>query len=309
MLPISSLPFSHRSANPVDPSSSSSSFPLTQEGRRRRRGVQNNNKNSVRMGISSNSSSNWQWQRALGQLFNREGAASLLSVAASEPRLALPHLSVPDIRWVDWPTLHRLGFRGVVFDKDNTLTAPYSLSLWPPLDPSFRLCRSTFPAGSIAIFSNSAGARISLLPFLCCNSCCLTYLGLRRSKTVWSRWRRGKNSGEVDWRDSCYQAWQVLHSSYILLSSCLIDAAWWCPFCSSTIWHLNMVVLYCFIAVSMQRWLKFRVALNSGHNIYSQNLVLVCECIVSLIGLVLNWWSLAVWREVLCCSSSHVHGL
>ncbi|CAL9042778.1 unnamed protein product [Musa banksii] len=159
MLPISSLPFSHRSANPVDPSSSSSSFPLTQEGRRRRRGVQNNNKNSVRMGISSNSSSNWQWQRALGQLFNREGAASLLSVAASEPRLALPHLSVPDIRWVDWPALHRLGFRGVVFDKDNTLTAPYSLSLWPPLDPSFRLCRSTFPAGSIAIFSNSAGLK------------------------------------------------------------------------------------------------------------------------------------------------------
>ncbi|XP_064982853.1 phosphatidylglycerophosphate phosphatase 1, chloroplastic/mitochondrial-like isoform X2 [Musa acuminata AAA Group] len=159
MLPISSLPFSHRSANPIDPSSSSSSFPLTQEGRRRRRGVQNNNKNSVRMGISSNSSSNWQWQRALGQLFNREGAASLLSVAASEPRLALPHLSVPDIRWVDWPTLHRLGFRGVVFDKDNTLTAPYSLSLWPPLDPSFRLCRSAFPAGSIAVFSNSAGLK------------------------------------------------------------------------------------------------------------------------------------------------------
>nr|XP_009418788.1 PREDICTED: uncharacterized protein LOC103998906 [Musa acuminata subsp. malaccensis] len=160
MLPISSLPFSHRSANPIDPSSSSSSFPLTQEGRRRRRrGVQNNNKNSVRMGISSNSSSNWQWQRALGQLFNREGAASLLSVAASEPRLALPHLSVPDIRWVDWPALHRLGFRGVVFDKDNTLTAPYSLSLWPPLDPSFRLCRSAFTAGSIAVFSNSAGLK------------------------------------------------------------------------------------------------------------------------------------------------------
>ncbi|RRT82688.1 hypothetical protein B296_00019489 [Ensete ventricosum] len=82
------------------------------------------------------------------------------------PRLALPHLSVPDIRWVDWPALRRLGFRGVVFDKDNTLTAPYSLSLWPSLDPSFRLCHSAFPAGSIAVFSNSAGARISLVPSL-----------------------------------------------------------------------------------------------------------------------------------------------
>ncbi|URE29843.1 hypothetical protein MUK42_12909 [Musa troglodytarum] len=158
MLPISSLP-SRRFPNQINPSSSSSCFPLTQEGRGTRRRVQNNNKNSVRMGISSNSSSNWQWQRSLGQLFNREGAASLLSVAASEPRLALPHLSVPDIRWVDWPALRRLGFRGVVFDKDNTLTAPYSLSLWPPLDPSFRLCRSAFPAGSIAVFSNSAGLK------------------------------------------------------------------------------------------------------------------------------------------------------
>lgn len=40
----------------------------------------------------------------------------------SDQRLALPHLSVPDIRWVNWDALAAAGFRGCVFDKDNTLT-------------------------------------------------------------------------------------------------------------------------------------------------------------------------------------------
>ena len=40
----------------------------------------------------------------------------------SDRPLALPHLSVADIRWVDWGALRAAGFRGCVFDKDNTLT-------------------------------------------------------------------------------------------------------------------------------------------------------------------------------------------
>ncbi|XP_008789761.2 phosphatidylglycerophosphate phosphatase 1, chloroplastic [Phoenix dactylifera] len=100
---------------------------------------------------------NW-WQRALGQRLNSAGVGSFASVVAREPHLALPHIAVPDIRWIDWTEMERLGFRGVVFDKDNTLTAPYSLSLWPPLSHSLHLCRSAFP-GKIAIFSNSAGLR------------------------------------------------------------------------------------------------------------------------------------------------------
>ncbi|WOK91846.1 hypothetical protein Cni_G00537 [Canna indica] len=115
--------------------------------------------NSIRMGVTSSSSSKWWWQRALGQRFNGEGAASFLRVAAAEPHLALPHISVPDIRSVDWPALRRLGFRGVIFDKDNTLTAPYSLALWPSLSSSLRQCRSAFPPIGIAVFSNSAGLK------------------------------------------------------------------------------------------------------------------------------------------------------
>lgn len=97
------------------------------------------------------------WRRALGQRFNPAGVAAVAAVAASKPRLALPHVSVQDIRWLDWAELRRAGFRGVVFDKDNTLTAPYAPALWPPLAAAFDQCRATFPPGALAIYSNSAG--------------------------------------------------------------------------------------------------------------------------------------------------------
>ncbi|KAF0918921.1 hypothetical protein E2562_027472 [Oryza meyeriana var. granulata] len=99
------------------------------------------------------------WRRALGQRFNPAGVAAVAAVAASEPRLALPHVSVQDIRWLDWGELRRAGFRGVVFDKDNTLTAPYAPGLWPPLSAAFDQCRAAFPPGSLAVYSNSAGLK------------------------------------------------------------------------------------------------------------------------------------------------------
>uniref|UniRef100_A0A0E0N3L5 Uncharacterized protein n=2 Tax=Oryza TaxID=4527 RepID=A0A0E0N3L5_ORYRU len=99
------------------------------------------------------------WRRSLGQRFNPAGVAAVAAVAASEPRLALPHVSVQDIRWLDWGELRRAGFRGVVFDKDNTLTAPYAPGLWPPLAAAFDQCRAAFPPGSLAVYSNSAGLK------------------------------------------------------------------------------------------------------------------------------------------------------
>ncbi|KAF8409167.1 hypothetical protein HHK36_005241 [Tetracentron sinense] len=104
-------------------------------------------------------STNMWWanlKAALGQCFNVEGIVSSATVVAKDRHLALPHLTVPDMRWVNWSELHRRGFKGVVFDKDNTLTAPYSLALWPPLESSLDLCKSVF-GDNIAIFSNSAG--------------------------------------------------------------------------------------------------------------------------------------------------------
>ncbi|KAH9287463.1 hypothetical protein KI387_031580, partial [Taxus chinensis] len=92
----------------------------------------------------------------LGQRFNPGGIVSTLNVVLREQQLALPHLSVRDIRWINWKELKKQGFQGIVFDKDNTLTAPYAPSLWPSLVHSLQDCKSVFD-GRIALLSNSAG--------------------------------------------------------------------------------------------------------------------------------------------------------
>ncbi|KAL5582598.1 hypothetical protein UlMin_015040 [Ulmus minor] len=93
---------------------------------------------------------------ALGQRLNFGAIVFSAGVLLKDRHLALPHVYVRDIRCIDWAELRRRGFQGVVFDKDNTITAPYSLALWPPLAPSIQHCKSVF-GSNIAVFSNSAG--------------------------------------------------------------------------------------------------------------------------------------------------------
>ncbi|EYU29576.1 hypothetical protein ABFS82_13G043100 [Erythranthe guttata] len=104
-------------------------------------------------------SSNMRWadlKAALGQRINLEGIACSVGIFSKDKQLVIPHVSVPDIRFIDWAHLKNRGFQGVVFDKDNTITVPYSLDLWPPLQSSLEHCKSLF-GDNIAIFSNSAG--------------------------------------------------------------------------------------------------------------------------------------------------------
>ncbi|KAM3382678.1 phosphatidylglycerophosphate phosphatase 1, chloroplastic/mitochondrial [Capsicum galapagoense] len=93
---------------------------------------------------------------ALGQRINLEGIAFFIGILYKYKHLALPHVFVPDIRYIDWNELKKRGFEGVVFDKDNTITMPYSLNLWSPLASSMEQCKSLF-GNNIAVFSNSAG--------------------------------------------------------------------------------------------------------------------------------------------------------
>ncbi|CAK9160226.1 unnamed protein product [Ilex paraguariensis] len=93
---------------------------------------------------------------ALGQRINLEGIVCSVGVFARHRHLAMPHVVVPDIRYIDWVELKRKGFQGVVFDKDNTITVPYSLTLWGPLESSMERCKSVF-GNDVAVFSNSAG--------------------------------------------------------------------------------------------------------------------------------------------------------
>lgn len=93
---------------------------------------------------------------ALGQRINLEGISCAFGILSKDKHLAIPHVSVPDIRYIDWEELKKRGFKGVIFDKDNTITVPYSLSLWAPLAPSIEHCKSLF-GDNVAIYSNSAG--------------------------------------------------------------------------------------------------------------------------------------------------------
>lgn len=72
--------------------------------------------------------------------------------------LALPHFLVSDISKINPEMLKKLGFKGLVFDKDNTLTAPYKNSIYPTITQFFEHYKNIFD-DKIVIMSNSAGTK------------------------------------------------------------------------------------------------------------------------------------------------------
>jgi len=58
---------------------------------------------------------------------------------------------------VNWFALRAAGIRGVVFDKDNTLTAPYADILEPRVAAAVAACRAAFGPTGLVVMSNSAG--------------------------------------------------------------------------------------------------------------------------------------------------------
>lgn len=95
------------------------------------------------------------WQRAT-QSVNVAGVNLFLHVRGGNEALAIPHVSVPDIRWVDWTAIKRAGFKGAAFDKDNTLTLPFLEKVHPAVQQSLDECNRVFD-GKVCLFSNSAG--------------------------------------------------------------------------------------------------------------------------------------------------------
>ncbi|KXZ50576.1 hypothetical protein GPECTOR_16g751 [Gonium pectorale] len=92
------------------------------------------------------------------QNFNSAGVGLFLSLFGGRQSLALPHIAVPDIRHVDWEGLRAAGFRGLVFDKDNTLSEPFALHVEPRLQSSLSRCMAAFE-GRAVLYSNSAGLK------------------------------------------------------------------------------------------------------------------------------------------------------
>lgn len=72
--------------------------------------------------------------------------------------LAIPHFSVKNINFINPFVLKELGFKGLVFDKDNTLTALYVNEIFPSIQDSFENFRHCF-GNNLVIMSNSAGTK------------------------------------------------------------------------------------------------------------------------------------------------------
>jgi phosphatidylglycerophosphatase GEP4 len=94
-------------------------------------------------------------QDMLGQSFNID-AFKMFGRIVHKPELIVPHISIPHIGFINWPALADAGIKGVVFDKDNTLTAPYIDAFDERVLSSVEQCRKIF-GNQLVIISNSAG--------------------------------------------------------------------------------------------------------------------------------------------------------
>lgn len=73
----------------------------------------------------------------------------------------IPHVRTHNVAHIDFRKLHGQGIRYIVFDKDNTLTAPYERSYFSPEIEKAVLqdCREAFGDHNMAILSNSVGSK------------------------------------------------------------------------------------------------------------------------------------------------------
>eukprot|EP00879_Flechtneria_rotunda_P017457 GHRR01018295.1.p1 GENE.GHRR01018295.1~~GHRR01018295.1.p1 ORF type:complete len:236 (+),score=82.85 GHRR01018295.1:270-977(+) len=90
------------------------------------------------------------------QNINIAGSALFLKILNGDQSLAIPHIAVPDITWINWSAMKQAGFKLCIFDKDNTLCEPFALAVDPNLLPSVQASQQAF-GSNIVLYSNSAG--------------------------------------------------------------------------------------------------------------------------------------------------------
>ena len=94
-----------------------------------------------------------------GQNVNVAGTRVFFQVLRRNKAWLLPHLRVQHVGEVDWRALANAGFKGCIFDKDNTITAPYAMQAAPGgVEEGLARCMEAFE-GQVAVLSNSAGLK------------------------------------------------------------------------------------------------------------------------------------------------------
>lgn len=91
------------------------------------------------------------------QSINTKALLTLASVVR-RPGLLTPHVAVDTVSQVNYDALkEKCGIKCVIFDKDNTLTAPYENEVHRDAKAGLEYAVRTFGLANVAILSNSAG--------------------------------------------------------------------------------------------------------------------------------------------------------
>lgn len=94
------------------------------------------------------------------QSLNPSAIWTLTTAVLRRPSLMIPDYQVATIADIDWQALQQANptqHRALVFDKDNTLTAPYAREIHESCRASIRQALQVFTAEATAVLSNSAG--------------------------------------------------------------------------------------------------------------------------------------------------------
>jgi len=93
------------------------------------------------------------------QSINTKAILTLASVLR-RPYIASPHIHVPTISHVNYENMRDLcGIKAIIFDKDNTLTAPYATEVHEKAAIGLRSALDVFGHENVAVLSNSAGTK------------------------------------------------------------------------------------------------------------------------------------------------------
>ena len=74
------------------------------------------------------------------------------------PGLLVPHVAVRNVDELNYDALRAAGVASIIFDKDNTLTAPYVDTAHADVANSIKRAKEAFGADNCIVLSNSAGS-------------------------------------------------------------------------------------------------------------------------------------------------------
>ena len=74
------------------------------------------------------------------------------------PGLLVPHVAVSNVDALDFDALRAAGVASIIFDKDNTLTAPYVDTAHVDVSDAITRAKDAFGADNCIVLSNSAGS-------------------------------------------------------------------------------------------------------------------------------------------------------